>query len=577
MRSSTMPPGQAMSAQDSALELVAQQIAVISQKANEVDTLKITIEIMKNKIQRLEEVASLTPPQPTLPHQPTRETAALATQSPHTTIPYHTAPVTISHTTPNQPSTSQASYSFAHLVANNPEISRRPEPLPSQSSGWATVNAGVKRTHSNGMESPHETSKHIPGSPKRPRLTTVEPSITHETPLGQADIDSPETRTQVHTLTQPSRYSIPESVLASQSQHSVYIPYGTQDGPSEDSWRPESQRIIEHRPRGRGRGGGPGSRGGRGRKSMPAQIHTLGTSEWQKDDWQSNLDGYYDHVARSGRGIARRGNGGGGTRGGYPPNDRAVSLGLQGVSAGMGLESPSDLYSHTKKTRTKPIRNADGVLIRKDGRPDMRSQSSAANLRKVHARKDGDPNQSPSRSTPTNLHYSDSAGAPDTPSPSSFGLDHSVSASIHKKHNAIMDKIFPSGVDQSRRQHDYSRQVFEEDPDHTVHPRTQNHHQSTRSPPRIKKELLEQNRIMNLQSPEDEDEEDVDMDRTDDHADDEGQAPGEQSDNSARAYHGAQRQEALAQNPSSHMGSQAVPETQAVDKLKLDVTSIEAS
>lgn len=46
--------------------------------------------------------------------------------------------------------------------------------------------------------------------------------------------------------------------------------------------------------------------------------------------------------------------------------------------------------SSGKKTRTKPIRNAEGILIRKDGRPDMRSVSSANNLRKVHAKKEAE-------------------------------------------------------------------------------------------------------------------------------------------------------------------------------------------
>jgi len=35
-------------------------------------------------------------------------------------------------------------------------------------------------------------------------------------------------------------------------------------------------------------------------------------------------------------------------------------------------------------TRTKPIRNAEGVLIRKDGKPDQRSISSPQNLKRVH-------------------------------------------------------------------------------------------------------------------------------------------------------------------------------------------------
>lgn len=40
-----------------------------------------------------------------------------------------------------------------------------------------------------------------------------------------------------------------------------------------------------------------------------------------------------------------------------------------------------------KKARPKSTRNSDGVLIRKDGQPDMRSQVSAAHIRKLHARK----------------------------------------------------------------------------------------------------------------------------------------------------------------------------------------------
>lgn len=60
-----------------------------------------------------------------------------------------------------------------------------------------------------------------------------------------------------------------------------------------------------------------------------------------------------------------------------------------GESYGNGPEDGSQTSSG-KKTRTKPIRNAEGILIRKDGRPDMRSVSSANNLRKVHAKKEAE-------------------------------------------------------------------------------------------------------------------------------------------------------------------------------------------
>jgi hypothetical protein len=51
------------------------------------------------------------------------------------------------------------------------------------------------------------------------------------------------------------------------------------------------------------------------------------------------------------------------------------------------------LDSVDKKPRRKPIRNSDGVLIRKDGLPDMRSVSSANNLPKPHRKDEKDSTQ----------------------------------------------------------------------------------------------------------------------------------------------------------------------------------------
>lgn len=49
----------------------------------------------------------------------------------------------------------------------------------------------------------------------------------------------------------------------------------------------------------------------------------------------------------------------------------------------------SQLDAIRRRTRQKPIRNAAGVLIRKDGMPDQRSISSPQNLKKVHEKKAG--------------------------------------------------------------------------------------------------------------------------------------------------------------------------------------------
>ncbi|KAF2270431.1 hypothetical protein CC78DRAFT_573713 [Lojkania enalia] len=595
-------PGQSVSAQDSALELMAAQVSVVSQKVNEVDTLKITIEIMKNKIQRLEEAAAGAPSlqSGSHPFPSPREPSAHSAHSSHTVPSYHTTPSTVPHiSTPIHPAQRPASFhSHGNHSTATPEVSQRAEPAQAQS-GWVTVNTSAKRSLPNGVDDPHDPIGEPVGSPKRPKLAPIEPRVAfgssqQATPhqqhivYDQMDTDDSESRIPPHTHSLPSQHSrdsIPESTLA--SQHAAYPPYNTQDAPSDDSWRPESQRIIEHRtPRGRGRGGGPGSRGGRGRKSIPAQVH-LGTPEWEREDWQgiaesqTSPDGFYNHAARSGRGILRRGSGGGGgaSRVSRPSSSsgRAISLGLQGVTPGIShIGLPADPYAHTKKTRTKPTRNADGILIRKDGRPDMRSQSSAANLRKVHARKEEQ--KSTDRSfTPTpsisNLQHATSMDA-DTPSPTAFGPDgQNLTRSVQKKHHQIMGKMFPGGVEESRKEHDYSRKVFEHDQDHTAHPRGQHHHyhhhhhqqNAPHSPLEIKREQIEERRIPDSQTPEGgRSDGDADMDRSD-HADDEAQSLSGGSENSGRdsQYHDAANHEGPRQPSEPQENGAPAPQSTA--------------
>ncbi len=568
---SAVPPvAPSFAAQNSAMELMAQQMTAMSYKTADLDNLRTTIEIMKAKIYRLEERAGpessqapqnmYKPPQGSVapPSQ-----AALATAKSHQSTPTMTPSNRASQPVPNgQP---QQSSFGAPSTITAPVSAPSTEPTASQASGWATVNAGVKRTHQNGVETPQDANAHAHGSPKRQRLVDAGASgfaASQQTPVADHRFQTP-------TQVVPSQ-TVPESVLGSQSQQSSYVPYTTQDGPSDASWKPESQRMIEHRPRGRGRGGGPGSRGGRVRKSMPAQLHgTLGTPEWERDNWQGVPDsqtspaGYYNHVAHPGRGgIIRRGSGGGGGRGSYATSDRASSLGLQGVTAAMNFGSPGDLYGSAKKTRTKPIRNADGVLIRKDGRPDMRSQSSAANLRKVHSRNEGEQSHSPTGFTPTNLQYAALTNAPDTPSPSGYATDPNVS----DKHNAIMGKMFPAGLDAARKQQDYTRQVFEENSNHTVHTRSQNHTPATKTAVQVKREQFERNRISETRSPrEQEQEQDVDMDTAEDHADDERQTPDEESSHQRGGVEleDQTRDTNKQENNGARAVSKTIPETRA--------------
>ncbi|KAH5608542.1 hypothetical protein HBI45_080910 [Parastagonospora nodorum] len=544
--------GQTSRVPNAALELMAQQVAVMSHKTSELDNLRVTVEIMKEKIYSLEQGAQPTKAAPALqgtPHvfQPSHGPASSQTRN---ATPARATPAVVPRArSPVQTPTNPPTYQSFDTVSSSTLLGviERDECVPGRSAGWASINAGTKRTHMAGVETAREATAHVPGSPKRQKMAATDPQASsapsetfttrHSYASRNSDVSNP--RLAVPPPTLPSQHSIPESSLASQTQHSTYVPFTTQDGPSDDSWRPESQRIIEHRPRGRGRGGGPGSRGGRVRKSMPAQVHQLGSPEWERDDWQgisesqAGPEGYYNHVARSGRGIARRGSGGGG-RGGYAQSERAASLGSQGMSSpGFNMGSPNDPYAHTKKTRTKPIRNADGVLIRKDGRPDMRSQSSAANLRKVHARKEGELS---TQGSPT-------------------GFTRDASPSVQLRHSAIMGKMFPTGLDESRRQNDYAHQVFEEDRDHTAHPRNRNH-QSTqnKSAIRIKKEDFEQRRGSNTGGAHDGN---VDMDKDQDEEGDHEQGPSRHSEHA----HDAHPEDRAVEDRAEPM----VPETQVAE------------
>ena len=212
----------------------------------------------------------------------------------------------------------------------------------------------------------------------------------------------------------------------SQAHSPAFHTFSTNEA-DQDGWRADSQRVSmppdsgsTHSPRGRGRGG-RGGRAGRPRKSAGNDQGESSTPEWEKPDWsgtQMTPEGYYNGSAKRAASVVRRGSSGG------QPVSRPMS------------QAPADPYAHTKKTRTKPTRNADGILIRKDGRPDMRSQSSAANLRKVHARKEAEraqelqQNQSPSA-------RSKGISAADEPDPNTE----------EGRHRANMNKIFPRGVE----------------------------------------------------------------------------------------------------------------------------------
>ncbi|KAJ8108242.1 hypothetical protein OPT61_g8309 [Boeremia exigua] len=581
--------------QDETLELMARRIADISHRAVDLESLRDLVSILGGKVHRLEAESAANrqlQQQPTYPAQPTLQSTH---QSSHPPPPPPQHPPTHSHhvaqapplhpppapayQTPARPTSNPQAFPVHEKPAAimPPESAQRPETGATQN-GWATVNAGVKRVFESSAGSPHQSAGSEPASPKRPKLTTpgesqdsqsmpqpppepahILPSQT-QPPVGPQPPTHPTSYPGQHTGPHPGSHHgspqiAPQGINPGTPSSQPYRPYNTQDGPSEQSWIPESQRMAESRPaRGRGsRGGrGPGSRGGRVRKSMQGQHHSTGTPEWERDHWSAVPDSQaspsvYDGHSHSVRGIVRRGGGGGGSR--------ADPMSVERSNEWTPEIGPRTIYHNqdspieVKKTRSKPIRNEDGILVRKDGRPDRRSQSSAANLRKVHARKEEQQREAEAGSTPSGLRHTMSVG-PETPGPSSpDSQEHDVTDSVRKKHHDILGRIFPEGIDTSRKQHDYAHQVFNEDRDHTAHPRSQGIKPAKKASPQVKKER-ERSEIAETQASGDVEMAEAGASATP-HAHEDSQTPGE-----------GEAADVSGQEPESRV---QVPETQATE------------
>lgn len=485
------------------VEILTNQITTVTSKVNEVDNLKVQIELMKQRLKRFEaQSASSTtgPPPETTPSHPDQPPYdAVRGQQPPQQPPGHSGPpvrpgAALSSDHGRQPGhppapvlESQATPGFHSAQERQPiaaeqaqQTARQPgfraaEPLPPptalsgwrpaesfppgggppppahnhplrahppdsepQASGWAAVNSsqGPKRSLDEHHQQ-HETSQ--PGSPKRPKLAPLKPRSS----FGDEHHSSPYTQGAGVDPAHSGRGRIPSGEGPAQPHghfHTAQVPgqgststyrFITSTGQPDHSepWRPsEGDPAIGGRydaalgstGRGRGRGSRGGRRGGRGRggrnssgaaDQSPAageaplqQEHAQAPPpEWREHQWvsqQGTSNGHFpgqhtyspieaarqtsaDHVlhpAPPPHGMP------------YPPGHEhefpATPVASNAEAYAMGMDL--DPNSASKKTRTKPIRNSDGVLIRKDGRPDMRSVSSANNLRKVHAKKEAE-------------------------------------------------------------------------------------------------------------------------------------------------------------------------------------------
>lgn len=490
------------------VEVLSNQIAVVTTKTNEIDNVKVVIELMKQRLKRLEAGNATPGPQPEAhagrpdPHYEALRAQQLQQQAPghpQSSIRPGAAPPSELGRQPGHPSgpvlESQPTSTFhpaherqpnateqAQLAARQPGFrasdtlppptalsgwrpaeslpgpqgpnhshplrSHPPESEPQQST-WAAVNLSQAAKRPLDEHHPHHDSSQ-PGSPKRPKLAPLKPRSSfgddhHQSPYAQpAHIEaSHPARGRISSgevvplQPHPQMNPAPTPGQAAGNQFRFITSTGQPD--SQEHWRateadPTTGARFEHTTGGTGRGRGRGSRGGRrggrgrgGRSSSgaadvpppapdaPPSEHVHGIQaqpDWREHQWVASQqaaasNGHYpgQHAyspidpARQPQDLAVHT---GAPQHGmpYPPGHEHEFPATPVASNVDPYSMANDLDSANRKTRTKPIRNSDGVLIRKDGRPDMRSVSSANNLRKVHAKKEAEKAEMEGR-TPT--------------------------------------------------------------------------------------------------------------------------------------------------------------------------------
>ncbi|KAK0250147.1 hypothetical protein LTS09_014732 [Friedmanniomyces endolithicus] len=455
------------------INVLASQVATVTDKANEVDGLKMQLELMKNRIKRFEDHASPAARPGTSSARELYETAPMSSHSQTPVHAQHLPPMRNVSTygpptdrsyggpPPNVlPSQSHPSYQPRPdlRISSNDQLPVQPaqtyayrpaDPLPPPSapgwrsaemqgiappqqqletpvpfrphatgqehhpSGWAAVNANaaIKRPFEEHRQSPYGPPS-APGSPKRPRLAPIMPRSGHaeesyasrSSSMQQYGMPAPPDGPMQSRSRAPSNSSqmqphmLPTPASANASSYRFIT--STAEVDMQGGWKiePESIEHVMPLPPPAGKGRGRGSRrrgGGRGRGSRRGAHHpqpdsqapsvaAQPTEDLTSTQVQPN-DGVNPMAPTSDKPVPRPE-----ASPTNPVDDFPATpiLGQHHDALGATQADPLLLSNSSKKSRSKPTRNADGVLIRKDGRPDMRSVSSANNLRRVHAQRE---------------------------------------------------------------------------------------------------------------------------------------------------------------------------------------------
>lgn len=381
---------------DQTLEILTRNLSAVSDKANKVDGLELDMQLLKRKMLKLEDQISQVSLAPS-----TSQTAQ--SQSAHSGVTHYS--------THGYPASNSRHSSQITRHSHMPELRSHTTSSSEQTqSSWE----GSNSTKRSGVES------HADASAKRPRLELTEPQVSGTPP--SANEASRSRIESEHQYADPSTSAAHLAYRHERIDKAQYI--STSREPTlESRFASPSASNLQRR----------------GNEDSPQQYAHPDARTNLPGDPQTWVDNTKQEVLVDGQ-MSFKGPDGRYHRLSEHDNSRSGSFSSSALSS-------KDPYAHTKKTRQKPIRNSDGILIRKDGRPDMRSQSSAANLRKVHARKEGYREGGTHEDSPESIHRDGTSCAPSADgaeSPSAIAFprsDSTKSAGDHENdaHRARAD------------------------------------------------------------------------------------------------------------------------------------------
>jgi hypothetical protein len=471
----------------SEVDILTEQVQTIGAKANEVVGLKMQLDILRSQVRRLERHDSPGASGPTSIEPSAHEQArhapppanAFTTSTPsgpdQRSLLYHSpmenrlpAPIAVNSELPDprlqsesrtlpgihsiDPSraTPLSSWRPAGGIAPPPTLAPLAGSSPqieasAPGSGWAAVNTNLA---SKRLISEPSFDSSASGSPKRQRLAPLMPRAhfdQHHTGHSSSPYHSvsSETLPTVPTLqsTQNPSMESTGSIPSANNMRFVQFASGLENT-AEEAWRQDAARPGPAPLLDRSQGS---PRRGRGGKIRSGRRSGGGEGERATPDWETRSD-YMQSINSATEMHAEA-----------APASEQVSETTAGMYPDphfMPVTTTADLApsNHpTKKTRTKPVRNSDGILIRKDGRPDMRSVSSAMNLKKVHAKKEAERAINKETSAASD-------DAKDNEASDQDDQDMSVAASPERatdtennntldRHQETMRKVFPYGIE----------------------------------------------------------------------------------------------------------------------------------